>query len=544
MGNKPVLLQAMNKSWRIGLVLGGISLVAVACFAFVIAQRGRVVSPESTEGSKGQNQVTVSSGPDLQTAMRNAKPGDTIILQAGVTFVGPVILSNKTGGGASDGDYITLRTSNMSGISPQGERVEPGRHAQAMPKIVASDGQAAITTEAGAHHFRFIGIEFAPANSARYVYNVIDLGKSDYTSASQSPHHIVFDRCYVHSTGLNKTRRGIALNSAETTISNSYVSGFAGDSDETQAIAGWNGQGPFHIINNYLEAGAEIVLFGGADPSIPNLVPSDIEIRRNHLYRPSAWVGKATIKGNFELKNARRVVVDGNVIDSPIRQTAFVLTVRNQDGKAPWSTLEDVEITNNLVQHASTGFNILGSDTYHPSQTASRIHIANNLLTDILSPGDIAYFLQINAGDGITVEHNTVHQAGNIVSSERAASRFSFRNNIVQYNLYGMACFISGSVCQNNMACHCFPDAVIKGNVIADNAGVSTSYSIERNFPEGNFFIASFEQVGFVNHLHDDWRLTPNSKVRGRATDGKDPGVDFVAFEASGVRRTVLASEK
>ena len=530
----------MKKRWRLGLVLCAITLVAVACFAFVIAQRSRIVSSEPNQNSNKSNHATISSTRDLQAAIRNAKPGDTIVLQAGVTFVGPLILANKS----NDGDYITLRTSDLSGIPREGERVEPGRHAQSMPKIVAPDGQAAVATDLGAHHFKFIGIEFAPADNARYVYNLIDLGKSDYTSTSESPHHIVFDRCYVHSTGLNKARRGIALNSAETTISNSYVSGFAGDGDETQAIAGWNGPGPFHIINNYLEAGAEIVLFGGADPSIPNLVPSDIEIRRNHLYRPAAWVGKATIKGNFELKNARRVIVDGNVIDSSIRQTAFVLTVRNQDGKAPWSTLEDIEITNNLVQHASTGFNILGSDTYHPSQTASRIRIANNLLTDIVSPGDIAYFLQINSGDAITVEHNTVQQAGNIVSSERAASRFSFKNNVVQYNQYGMACFISGSPCQDNMACHCFPDALIKGNLIADNAGVGASYSLDRNFPAGNLFVASFDQVGFVDRVGNNWRLGPNSKFRGRATDGKDPGVDFVAFETSGVQRSVLSSEK
>jgi len=137
-----------------------------------------------------------------------------------------------------------------------------------------------------------------------------------------------------------------------------------------------------------------------------------------------------------------------------------------------------------------------------------------------------------------------VEQAGNIVSSERAASRFSFRNNIVQYNQYGMACFISGSPCQNNMACHCFPDAIIKGNVIVDNAGVGASYSLDRNFPAGNSFVASFDHVGFVDHVSNNWRLGPNSKFRGRGTDGKDPGVDFVTFETSGVQRAVLASEK
>ena len=30
-------------------------------------------------------------------------------------------------------------------------------------------------------------------------------------------------------------------------------------------------------------------MFGGADPAVTNLVPSDIVLRRNHLFKPLAW---------------------------------------------------------------------------------------------------------------------------------------------------------------------------------------------------------------------------------------------------------------
>src|SRR5690606_35569096 len=43
------------------------------------------------------------------------------------------------------------------------------------------------------------------------------------------------------------------------------------------------------IINNHLEAAGENILFGGADPKIPDLVPSNIEIRNNHFYKNPAW---------------------------------------------------------------------------------------------------------------------------------------------------------------------------------------------------------------------------------------------------------------
>ena len=58
---------------------------------------------------------------------------------------------------------------------------------------------------------------------------------------------------------------------------------------DTQAIGGWNGPGPYLIENNYLEAAGENVMFGGADPTIPNLVPSDITLRLNHLIKPRSW---------------------------------------------------------------------------------------------------------------------------------------------------------------------------------------------------------------------------------------------------------------
>jgi len=517
------------------LKIGGAILVAGASVALgfiVFAQRRSSPTqtrPRRTDSNSGE--MVLQSGDDLQGAIRNARFGDTILLQAGATFTGPLMLPDKGAGTGTDADYITIRTANLSGISAEKERVKPD---SSMARIVAPGSSPAIATQEQAHHYKFIGVEFAPAQNSDHIYNLIDLGASDYRSILQFPHHLVFDRCYVHSTGLNKARRGFALNSGETTIINSYVSGFAGE-DETQAIAGWNGPGPFHIINNYLEGGGEVLLFGGSDPSIQGLVPSDIEIRRNFFHKPAAWAGRATIKGTFELKNAKRVVAEGNVIDTGIRVTAFVITVRNQNGGAPWSTIEDVQIVNNIVRHASTGVNILGSDDVHPSQQAKGISIVNNLFLDLVSPGDIAYFLQTNGAESVTVSHNTVQQAGNIITSYGMPTKnFSFVNNIVQYNAYGIACSVQGGSCLESAFCRCFPNATVKGNVIADNANASAGGSIQNSFPLGNFFVTSYEKIGFINYAAGNWQLTPTSSIRKRATDGKDPGVDFDRLNSSG----------
>ncbi|HEY8187916.1 MAG TPA: hypothetical protein VIF64_17730 [Pyrinomonadaceae bacterium] len=526
-------MKIAGKRWKLALRVLAAGAALVASLAFVVADRSQI------QGTQGRQRITtLRAGDDLQAALRSARFGDTIVLQAGATFTGPIILPFKGPGSGSDADYITIRTSEMSGIANDGERIKPFLHARAMPKIVAPREKAAVGTEARAHHYKFVGVEFLPAANANYTYNVIDLGSSDYTSLLQFPHHLIFDRCYVHSPGMNRARRGFALNSAETSIVNSHVSGFAGAGDETQAVAGWNGPGPFHIVNNYLEGAGEVVLIGGADPSIPNLVPSDIEFRRNYLRKLKEWYGRATIKGTFELKNARRVVMEGNLIESEILTTAIVVTVRNQSGKAPWSTIEDVEIKNNVVRHASSGINVLGTDNEHRSQEAKRIRIVNNLVVGIVadSPDNIPYFLQTNGGQQITVAHNTVEQAGNIVTAYGEPTRdFVFRDNIVQFNRYGIVCLTQGGRCgRENIFCSCFPGGVFKGNVIADNLGAAANDSVDEKYPAGNYFVSSFQRIGFADFAHGDWRLGATSKTRRRASDGSDPGANLDALVAAG----------
>ena len=45
------------------------------------------------------------------------------------------------------------------------------------------------------------------------------------------------------------------------------------DVQDSQAIAGWTGPGPYDIINNHVEATGEDVGFGGAVPAIMEQFP-------------------------------------------------------------------------------------------------------------------------------------------------------------------------------------------------------------------------------------------------------------------------------
>ena len=444
----------------------------------------------------------------MQSAISKAQSGDIIELQAGATYYGDFKLPKKT-----LTDFITIQSSAVSQL-PADKRVSP-TNANLMAKIVTrGKGGSAVSTEDGAHHFRFIGIEFAPEN-ADYVYNLIYLN-TDSPKLADVPRFFEFDRCYLHPNKSGITRRGIAVNSTDTTIKNSYLAGFAGNQEETQAIAGWSGTKNVKIINNYLEGGAETVLFGGSDPVSAELIPTDIEIRGNYFFKPLEWFGKVTIKNAFEIKNAKRLQFVGNVIESNQAGGAMWITVRNQDGKAPFSTIEDVLVKDNLIINAGTGINILGKDDGYPSQTLKRLTITNNLFLDITNKevGYGGYFIQVSNGEDILVANNTAFNVGNPTTFHgEMPKNFLFRDNIVAHDSYGIQGHpnIKSAVGKT----------LFQNNIFFNNKRINKSDSI---FPEGNFWVEDYKSIGFINAAQNDFRLAPNSRFKGKGKNNTDIG--------------------
>ncbi|PYN26106.1 MAG: hypothetical protein DMD76_10745 [Candidatus Rokuibacteriota bacterium] len=472
--------------------------------------------------------LSVAAGDNLQTALERARPGDVITLQAGATFVGPFTLPRKHGDG-----WVTIRTSAPDpSLPPPDVRVDPS-YAGVMPKLEAGS-RAVIVTAPGAHHYRFVGIEIRPKPRASLV-NLVDLGTGEPT-AELVPSHLIFDRCYLHGDAETGTRRGIAMNSRHTAVVNSYLADFKAIGADSQAIAGWAGAGPFKIDNNYLEAAGENLLFGGGDPVIRDLTPSDIEIRGNHVSKPLRWkVGDPAfarvpwaVKNLFELKNARRVLVEGNLFEHNWAHAqagfAIVFTVRNEDGGAPWSAVQDVTFVNNIVRRAGAGVNILGRDNNHPSQPTERLLIANNLFDEIDGarwggPGTLFQILDGTAH--LTIEHNTAFQQGAIIVAEgRPHADFVYRNNLTPHNAAGIAGTGTGAGAATLSTY--FPGSIVAGNVIAGGRA-----SVH---PPDNFFPVSLEMVGFVNRAGGNYRLTAASRYRRVGTDGRDPGVDLDAL--------------
>jgi hypothetical protein len=476
--------------------------------------------------------IAVPPNGDLQAALDRAAPGDAIALAPGATYTGSFTLPKKSG----DGWIVIRSAAPESDVPPAGQRVDPAQ-AKLMPKLVSTSGSV-ITAATGAHHFRFVGLEIAPKDGV-YLKDLVDLGGGRVTSVDALPHHIAFERCYLHGDKAKGTRRGIALNGRDMSVVDSHFSDFKELGTESQAIAGWNGPGPFSIINNYLEAAGENVMFGGADPTIADLVPSDIEIRKNHIAKPFAWKsgepgyeGKNwAIKNLLELKNARRVTIEGNLLEGSWPQAqngyAVLFTVRNQDGGSPWSTVEDVTFANNVVRHVASGINILGRDDNRPSQVAQRIAIRNNLFEDVGGPrwgGAGTLFQILNGPSQVVIENNTALQTGSIILAEGPpAEGFVYRGNIARHNAYGI--IGTGTAPGSGTIERYFPGAVIEGNVII--GGPSARY------PRGNFFPGSLDDVRFADRAAGDYRLGDGSRYR-KASGGKDAGLDMSALASAG----------
>ncbi|RPJ84449.1 MAG: hypothetical protein EHM13_04215, partial [Acidobacteria bacterium] len=327
----------------------------------------------------------VGPGDNLQAAIDAARPGDVILLQAGATFVGNFVLPARPPG---DTRPITIRTSaGDSEVPGPLSRVTP-EVAHLLPKLRSPNGEAALRTAPGASHWTVVLVEFlANAGGTGDIIRLGD-GSRAQSDLSQVPHDLVIDRCYIHADPESPQKRGVALNSGRTKIANSWISDIKARGQDTQAIGGWNGPGPYTVVNNRLEAAGMGFMLGGADPSINGLVPADVWFKGNHVTRPLAWRdGPWSVKNLLELKNARNVRIEGNLFEHNwvAAQPGFAIlfTPRNQDNTAPWSCVQDVTFRYNVVRHVSAALNLLGRDSPKVSDITRRLEISNNLFYDV-----------------------------------------------------------------------------------------------------------------------------------------------------------------
>jgi uncharacterized protein YjdB len=390
-------------------------------------------------------QIKVAAGANLQAALNAALPGDELLLEPGATWTGTYTLTDK----GSSTAWITVRTDVPDAtIGAPGTRMTPSRAASAnLAKILTTSNAPAIQTTLTAHHWRLTGIEVGGTSTAQEINGIVRFGDGSgaQNSLSLVAHDLVLDRAFVHGMATQAVRRCVSLQSASTAIVDSWISDCHSNNGDSQAIVGWNGPGPFLIQNNHLEGGHQGLFFGGADPAIQNLNPSDITVIGNHITRPQAWKGVWQTKTIIESKNARRMLIEGNVIENvwPDAQVGFAVLLKseNQSGGAPWTQTTDVTVRYNLIRNVGSGFNVAANPGSYPAVPAARIDIYDNQVSNLGLFGADGTPLQIlgNVADMI-VAHNAWSNAGLMAISfdGGANSRLVIHSNVIPTGAYGV----------------------------------------------------------------------------------------------------------
>jgi hypothetical protein len=538
--------------------------------------------------------INVAAGGDLQSALNNASCGQTIALQAGTTFGGVFRFPQKS---CDDGHWIIVRTSAPdSSLPAEGTRITPcyagveslpGRPSfnctstqNVMAKLIFTNktGFGPVVFESGANHYRLVGLEITRSVGTSFVSDLITPDNKAQAD------HIVVDRSWIHGTAQDETTRGVFLSGVSyASIIDSFFTDFhcisiTGSCTDSQAIGGGGGGdipsgGTYKIVDNFLEAAGESILFGGGAATT---TPTDMEIRQNHLFKPLLWmsgqpgfVGGADghpfiVKNNLELKNAQRVLFEGNVVEytwGGFSQAGYsiALTPKNQAGAdganlCPICLVTDITIRYSKISHAAAGINLANAVSDNGAIAAAGGHYSIHDITIDDINGDF-YFgggplvLVLNGwtshilGD-ITINHITgfadpehpVLTAGNDVNNPKMAN-FIYTNNLVRTGIYpvwssGGRTNCAFSAVPVEVISNCFqPYSFLKNAII----GSPANYPPAR-WPALNFFPADPAVVQFVNYnggVGGDYRLLPTSPYKNAGTDGKDLGADIEAIAAA-----------
>ena len=237
----------------------------------------------------------------LQQAIDDAVAGDTILLQQNFSYVAtsvPFKLRQKSCAANNSSCYITIKTGVTSTGAIMSSSLFPAANIRISPSysnVLAKITQgtsptiAAVRTVKPSETGAGTGCTVAPcvANWWKLALlevrvdsasvgqastgDLIQLGTQDageQDSRSKIPSHFILDQMYIHGDDLRGGLRGIDLFANDTTITNSYLGSFMNITKDGQAIYINNAEGPFTIVNNFIENSSQTFMSGGDVPIV------------------------------------------------------------------------------------------------------------------------------------------------------------------------------------------------------------------------------------------------------------------------------------
>ena len=527
-------------------------------------------------------QIRLNANSDLRSAVDSAKCGDTLLLAAGASFEMKDLPAKK----CDDQHYITIRTDAPdTKLPPEGSRISPawagiaslpGRPNYPQPQGGPAKLMATLLVGKPVHlgdHYRFIGIEWTSVPGVRVGALV----------TTEDADHTIFDRNWLHPAEGTEMGKGIGMYHGTRFIAviNSYLSGFycvarAGACTDASAVGGGFGEQPMttlKIVNNYIEASGENILLGGAKSEVN---PTDIEIRRNHLFKPMIWkegepgytpLGSGNppiVKNHFELKSGIRILFEANLMENSwggFSQQGYsiLLSPKSQNDKCPKCAVTDVTIRYNRIRNVAgvivtaNGFSKTGGS----ATDGGRYSIHDLFVDSVHDQGwkgqGVFGFINSNAIllHDITFDHVTAFVTGPIFfvgnRSEEKIKNFDVLNSVLMAGDRRAEFSSAGGGKEN-----CAGGQVQRAGAEAVLAACFVDYKFENNliigskggWPKTTIVVPNPKAAGireFLDGVSKDPRLcranTPNcakaSPGAGAGTDGKDIGVDVDALDTA-----------
>lgn len=511
--------------------------------------------------------INVTTLQQLLNAYNTATGGEHIVIPAGTQLNGEIVLPAR-----NFSDYVTIRSS--AAMPDIRDRVSPTQTGLVTIKATSVNGTP-FTINKGASKIRIIGIKFEPRyllqGSIPAAYYLAQIGEAfTQNNVSENPTKIIMQHCVVNPPNDVNVVHAVLNDGYKVSIISSWLGNIKTyDGTDSQAAISFDGRGAHVYNNNYLEASAENVMYGGVQPSIPEIVSTNIEFRRNHFIKRLAWRvynGQSHLinaKNLFESKNARRIYFEGNVFDNHWdgargQRFAFAIMSSTSPGSpgefVPWAVSEDIIWENNRLKGAFGGFNTGvvndGIEPFHGLKPTN-IVIKNMLFEDISNrwgaPGNQygSKLIQPNNVEDFRFDHVTLIDRDNTLDMNVFYAtgnnyRFAITNSILTMGQYGLRGSnvgggfnalnpgtdnLSATVCSRpaNATWKLTNNVMPRFNV---DVTCYPSTGFQNSYPN------NYTNVGFVNYTTGNYQLATSSPYRNTASDGTDPGVNYPVLVA------------
>lgn len=268
----------------------------------------------------------------LQSAINAAVAGDKVLLQQNFTYFGEFELPSFVCAADDSTCYVTIATGVTSTGTILAESVFPEPNLRVTPAIAEPLYATLISTVTNVSAIRtqdepvvpkwwkLHRLQFEP--NPTFTGAFVELGddaSGAITSTANIPSHFIIDQCFFKGDLVKGQYRGVNMLANDVTLTNSYFKDIK-SLNEGQSVWINSAEGPFHIENNYLEGGTEVVLSGGSGGS-----------NRQSATLAAATTTSATFSHHNDLHVGQWISVEVATVEQSVRITSCGTAVDKAD---------------------------------------------------------------------------------------------------------------------------------------------------------------------------------------------------------------------